>query len=234
MKFIAFSDKGMRKLNEDAYFISEKVCIVADGVGGNAYGEVASKICIETIGNFFQKNELKNITIATIENAVNLVIAKLTATATQYPETKEMKTTMAMIAFGVENIAIAWMGDSRVYFGNHSTIVYQTTDHSLANELREKGEQNEAYLQTIRNYITKAIGVDSTDKPTVLLIDKNDIKKGDWFFICSDGVLENLTEEKLLQMMLGSEDIDKKINSIAAECLGKTKDNFTFILIETT
>ena len=142
-----------------------------------------------------------------------------------------MSTTIVFIYFIEGGAAIAWMGDSRLYHIRQGEILYMTQDHSLINDLRKKGntEVNEG---RIRNFITRSMNSRTINDFSIHLIPGADIQKGDYFFLCTDGVLENITDEILARVLDTNEAISIKADIIISQCMDKTSDNFTFQLIQ--
>ena len=147
-----------------------------------------------------------------------------------HPEAKGMATTLTMIFIGTTGITLAHVGDSRIYHFRKGEILFQTEDHSLVNSLVKLGKitREEAVHHPQRNVIIRAI--QGTDRPTetdVVLL--NDIKAGDYLFMCSDGVLERLNNKGLSDIFKhssGPEDIKMQSCPLVA---GKTRDNFFFL-----
>ena len=143
-----------------------------------------------------------------------------------------MATTLTMTFVGTTGITLAHVGDSRIYHFRKGEILFQTEDHSLVNSLVKLGKitHEEVAHHPQRNVIIRAI--QGTDRPTeadVVLLD--DIKAGDFLFMCSDGVLERLNNDELSDIFKhlgGPEEIK---NAITSACSGKTHDNFSFYII---
>ncbi len=136
---LSLYEKGKRKNQEDFILnYKNKLFIICDGVGGQKYGELASKLASEefakNINNLklLQKNELYAKSFENTQDAFDKHIAK-------YPETKEMATTMVALHFNEKNIAIMHCGDSRFYNIREGKILWQTEDHTIINELIKAG-----------------------------------------------------------------------------------------------
>ena len=130
---------------------------------------------------------------------------------------------------------MAHIGDSRIYHIRPNTgIMYQSSDHSLVNDLLRAGEltEKEAINFPQKNIITRAMQPNLERRHKADVYSFNDIQKGDYFFLCSDGVLEQLTNDKLCEILATSNLSDcQKLNAIKNICDGKTKDNYTCYLI---
>ena len=143
-----------------------------------------------------------------------------------------MATTLTMTFVGTTGITLAHVGDSRIYHFRKGEILFQTEDHSLVNSLVKLGKitHEEVTHHPQRNVIIRAIqGTDHPTEADVVLLD--DIKAGDFLFMCSDGVLERLNNDELSDIFKhlgGPEEIK---NAIMSACSGKTRDNFSFYII---
>jgi PPM family protein phosphatase len=233
MKWTSYTNRGSRSSNQDAFFESNKLCIVCDGVGGLSYGDVAAKLACTSFSEYFKSNPSEVYDCDYVNRALEYTMEKFKATIEKYPETKEMSTTIVLMALDANGAIVSWMGDSRLYHVRPDTsgaeILFVTEDDSLINQLQKKDED---VSQVSRNIITKCLSVNRNDTLNFQGIAKNDIKSGDYFFLCTDGVLENVSDEKLSEILNEENSLTAKAEKIRELCEGKTKDNFTFILIE--
>lgn len=232
MKHTAITNIGSRSSNQDAYFAGEKLFIVCDGVGGAAYGDVASKLACSSFVDFFKQNPAAIYDCAFLNKALEYTISKFKESENQHPEMKGMATTVVLIAFDKDGAIVAWLGDSRLYHIRNEEILFVTEDHSLVNELRKQGNTDEEKLKNIRNYITKSLNASGQHELSFQGISKTEMKQGDYFFLCSDGVLENITNEILCTELTTKNTLEEKAQKILSHCEGKTGDNFTFQIIE--
>ncbi|HEY0262072.1 MAG TPA: protein phosphatase 2C domain-containing protein [Chitinophagales bacterium] len=229
MKHTATTNIGSRKKNEDYCYESEKLFVVCDGVGGNAYGEVASKLACASFADYFKQNSASVYDCDFLKSALQYTIQKFKETEQKYPETSGMATTIVLIAFDESGIIVAWLGDSRLYHVRDGEIRFITDDHSLKNEMAKDGKD----VSTIsRNIITKALSAKTDCDFSYHGISKEELQQGDYFFLCTDGVLENISDEILCRELATDNDFEEKAQIIFSLCEGKTKDNFTFQLIE--
>jgi len=229
MIFTSYTDKGSRSSNQDAFFESDKLFIVCDGVGGVSYGDVASKLACSSFAEYFTANPAEIYDCDYLNKALQYTIEKFKETVNKYPETKDMCTTVVLMAFDADGAIAGWMGDSRLYHLRDGKILFATEDHSLINEMKKKGEDT---ANVSRNFITKALGANRSQELSFHGIAKQDIQSGDYFFLCTDGVLENVTDDLLTEVLGSEKTMKEKSQTIFSLCEGKTQDNFTFILIE--
>lgn len=241
-KPLGYSHIGMKDNQEDTVWpafqdvgISQRVFLLCDGVGGNDHGEVASKVVSSTIGKFLcarlDINEIVNG--SDIQDAVNLSYNELNKVAAT-SDGKPMATTLTCVVLDKKGIIAAHMGDSRIYLVRpQEGIIYQSEDHSLVNALLNSGELTPEEAKTFprKNVITKAIQAGSCSKLSAEVRRILDVKSGDYIFMCCDGVLENLTNERLFEILSSQVSNTDMLKMLEAEGLGKTKDNFTAYLI---
>lgn len=178
---------------------SDRLFILCDGMGGHDAGEVASATVCEAMskavikeGNeskqFFSKEDFENA----LDAAFKALDEKDNGAA------KKMGTTMTFLMLHEGGAFIAHIGDSRVYHirpgetGKETAILHETSDHSLVNELIKIGEMTREEARTSRqkNIITRAMQPHLTERPKADIHQTSDIKAGDYFFMCSDGMLE--------------------------------------------
>lgn len=236
----AVSEKGGRLNNEDSIFplpetanSNQNLFLVCDGVGGAEKGEIASSLACESFQTFFSTFREGEANADFINKAIRYTEARFDDYVAIHPEAKGMATTLTMTFVGTTGITLAHVGDSRIYHFRKGEILFQTEDHSLVNSLVKLGKitHEEVAHHPQRNVIIRAI--QGTDRPTeadVVLLD--DIKAGDFLFMCSDGVLERLNNDELSDIFKhlgGPEEIK---NAIMSACSGKkTRDNFSFYII---
>ncbi|MBL7777821.1 MAG: serine/threonine-protein phosphatase [Chitinophagales bacterium] len=236
MKHIAITNIGSRSSNQDAYFAGENLYIVCDGVGGAAYSDVASKLACSSFAEYFKQNTAQVFDGNYMSKALQHTIQQFKETESKYPEMKGMATTVVLIAFDKDGAIIAWLGDSRLYHIrpdiSGAEILFITEDHSLINDLRKQGHTDEQQLKNVRNYITKALSSKKYDGFSLHRIAESHIGGGDCFFLCTDGVLENITNEILRTELNTKNTLEQKAENVYAFCKGKTRDNFTFQIIE--
>lgn len=239
-----FQGKGDKLNQEDNAVMSKdkRFFILCDGMGGHEKGEVASQTVCDALENYFTKTPPANYEISTeyFNNAVKYAYEKLDEQDPDPDSTKKMGTTLTCVYFGDNAALVAHTGDSRVYQirpseckdGNYkNAVLIETKDHSLVQQLVDIGEitEEEAKTHPKRNVITKCMQPhEDYDMPD---FDSCDVKAGDYFFLCSDGILENITAEILCQVL--SEDIpdSKKKEKLQSYCDDNTRDNYTCLLI---
>jgi len=236
------SDVGRkRKHNEDAFDYKvddsgdEGLFIVADGMGGHAAGEVASKITVETVGEFIaatrQKEEAtwpfkynhelhfnSNRLAIAIEKANERVMAAVSA----QPWLKGMGTTVVAARFSPnkQRLYVGHVGDSRCYRLRDDTLVQMTTDHTMAAH---------GYKGREAAFLTRAIGI----APTVtidMIIAKP--KPEDIYLLCSDGLSKMATDVDIRDILATSKDLEQAVVALVDRANGGGgKDNITVVLV---
>ena len=244
VSFSAKSDLGLkRKVNEDSFLADESIGLfmVLDGIGGHLAGEVASKLGLNTI----KENVIRSINDKTLADNQNLsrevqilneslLLANqiIYEAANSQPEYFGMGTTVASLLLGRENIAIAHVGDSRIYLIRENSIERLTEDHSLVMEQLKRGiiSAEEAEKSEMKNIITRALGAEELLTPTVdeLIPFNNDL-----FLICSDGLTDLVTDDEILEIILKSRHVlDQAVQNLIDKANEKGgKDNITAILV---
>lgn len=238
----AFSQKGKRVENQDCIFPSpqilttiDRLFIVCDGVGGGNLGEVASQITCDTFRNFFKEIDTKIIDKKIIGQAIYRVQLAFDQFILKNPEARNMATTIALLYLNQQSVIIAHAGDSRVYQFRNEHILYKTDDHSMINELVKNGQISikDANEHPQKNVITKAVWGNHLGRVELDVIGLNDVNCGDYFFICSDGVLENITDDTLCKIICDDAVNDSiKKEKVLSMCNKYSTDNFSAIFFK--
>lgn len=229
MRYAVRSDKGLkRKENQDAYVADVKgVFAVADGMGGHKGGSVASRLALESIVDFIGD---KKASEENIREAVSFANKSVFERAQDDENLYNMGTTLTFLWRNGKNFIMAHVGDSRCYLLREGRLVRKSRDHSLVNEMIEKGEISEevARIHPKRNIITRALGTHRELRPDVLSFD---IKKGDRWLICSDGLTEHIDDSELEKLLFG--DLELCADNMKNICYERGAiDNLTFIIME--
>lgn len=246
---LSFSEIGRKDNQEDflwplpnAVTVDDRVFLMCDGMGGHDNGELASKTAATALGKYLTSHPSPDgiVTKAMFEQALAYAYDELDKV--DNGAVKKMGTTMTCLVLHRGGALVAHIGDSRVYHirpsladeQGRSGIIYQSADHSLVNDLLRAGEitEEEAADFPQKNVITRAMQphLERRYKADILNID--DVQAGDYFFLCCDGVLEQLTNDTLGGILKNQTlDDNAKINAIKKVCDGKTHDNYTCWLI---
>ncbi|HTO06420.1 MAG TPA: PP2C family serine/threonine-protein phosphatase, partial [Myxococcota bacterium] len=200
------SDPGrVRPDNQDAVAVlanvsNERLVAVVDGMGGNSGGEAAAKICLETLGRVFREPHGKPD--ERLRRGLELANEEIYSHALSKPDLKGMGTTAVALLFGAgtSGVWLAWIGDSRCYQLRDGNLTALTDDHSLMAEWVKMGvlQADEVESHPRRHELTRVVGL-SPDVLVELL--RIDVKIGDRFLLCSDGV-HSLVPDRLLKAAL--------------------------------
>jgi len=214
-----------RELDEDSIgifhidFINKSIkgekflLVVADGLGGHNAGEIASglavnKVAEEIIGSIMRKDHM-NLTSGEIKDIIQKAVKRASRDifklAEKNPQYKGMGTTLTIALVIDSTVHIGHVGDSRAYIVNKNEILQITKDHSLTQELVDKGEitKEEARIHLLKDIITKAVGV---YKEPEVDIYRAHIYRDDFLLLCSDGLTDMLSEEEIHATFMQNDD----------------------------
>lgn len=243
-----FSEIGRKDNQEDSLFplkasTDTRVFVLCDGMGGHARGEVASRTVADALGEFLtsQIESGNEITPELFNEGLSLAYKALDAI--DGDDALKPGTTMTCLCINKNNCLVAHIGDSRIYLvrpslykvkGANYGIIFQTEDHSLVNQLLKVGEitPEEAANFPQRNVITRAMQphLENPFKADIFIV--NDVRRGDYFFMCTDGVLEQISNRHLGAILANNIlDDTSKFSTIKTVCDGKTHDNYSCWLI---
>lgn len=229
MRVGAVSDMGrVRQVNEDAFYVGDKLLVVADGMGGHAAGEVASQIAVATVSAWSDWSHPFDALRAAFTAANKAVLAKAASDAA----CAGMGTTMTACRLSGNKIAVAHVGDSRLYLLRQARLTCLTIDHSVVGEMVRSGGLSEeaARLHPQRNILTRALGAELQINIDAFC---ETLLPGDRLLLCTDGLhaLVQMTEIEhlLLTYPLPDEAVAKLLK--AANTAGGG-DNITIIVAD--
>ena len=233
-------NKGIvREKNEDACFVipSHDVYIVADGVGGNNSGEVASRTAVSEIAKFVNGNDLRSCKspediFGFFAEAIELANDKIYNMGIDDRQNRGMATTVVLAYIYMGAAYIANLGDSRAYLFRGGKLNRLTRDHTYVNELIDKGVITEAEAETHeqKNVITKALGADVFVAPDFYRVE---VSKDDILMLCSDGLYGEVPTEGIIDILKGG----GNMNDTCARLVDKAiesggRDNITVICLK--
>lgn len=231
------SDRGLKRSNnEDAFVVRPDMglCLVADGMGGAAAGEIASGIFVETTLEIFSKFEgqSEQETLEIVQKAFGWANERILNHVKENPQHQGMGCTAELAVFSDESFVIGHMGDSRTYRFRAGALKQLTRDHSVVQDQVDKGLINpaEAKNHPMRNVILRAVGINES---LSLDLVRGKTLSGDLFLLCSDG-LTDMIDDALIQDVLSStmalpQKVEKLID-LANSAGGH--DNITVVLSE--
>jgi protein phosphatase len=248
LRCVGQTDTGrVRDHNEDtiAYDADIGLLVLADGMGGYNAGEVASGIAVKTIAGLVhdavEREDLRindstaGLTRASIilRDAILRANKIIFQTARTQPQCEGMGTTVVGALFFDNRISIAHVGDSRLYRLRAAGMEQLTMDHSLLQELVDRGfySPEEAQRAANKNYVTRALGVESN---VDVEVQEHPVQKGDLYLICSDG-LSDMVEDDDIHLTISTfganlETATKQLIQLANDNGGK--DNISVVAAE--
>lgn len=191
-----YTHVGGRDNNEDSYGIFDrelgKLCVVADGLGGHAYGEVASRAALETV----EKNIYGTLSDERMLDAAN----KANEEVLRISQAERMNTTLAALWLQDGQGLTASVGDTRIYQFRDGRIIYQSRDHSLAhlNALSGDSYFDDVRSDPDRNRLIRVVGMKEGFKVDISPIS---YRVGDAFLLCSDGFWEDVLEPEMIRAL---------------------------------
>ena len=227
----------IRSGNEDSAFISGRLIAVADGMGGHAGGEIASKIAIKTLYSLTPMLTDVSIDPDSTEdlllNSLHTIDFEIGAYAREAIELRGMGTTLTALLIHNDVVALLHVGDSRCYRLRGSVIEQLSNDHTVVQELLNQGAitSTEALEHPQRSVLTQALMGEGNVVPVLQLYEA---KEGDRYLLCSDGLSSVLTEKEIKVFLKKSNKADAIKALIDATYIQGAPDNVTLIIADVT
>ncbi len=235
-KTIAISELGLvRDGNEDAALVSPRLVAVADGMGGHAGGEVASKIAITSVRDLSAvlsdpalDAESREDLLLNISFSIDHEIAEV---ANSDRTLQGMGTTLTALHLNERRVELLHIGDSRCYQWNGKKLVQLSYDHTVMQELLDQGRltPDEVINHPQRSLLTQALIGDSGIDPILHLFDA---KVGDQFLLCSDGLTSVLSDYEIVNILKRVDSVDVVKELVAAVHEKGAPDNVTILWVE--
>ena len=230
---IAQSDLGLvRDGNEDSALISANLIAVANGMGGHAGGEVASAIAINTLQQLLP---VINDPAIDLDSRADLFLnisyevdAEILRVSKAQPELSGMGTTLTALSLTGDQVDLLHIGDSRCYRWRDKKLEKLSYDHTVMQELLDQGRltPEEVFDHPQRSLLTQALMGDSGIDPVLM---SYEVKAGDKFLLCSDG-LTNVLSELEIAKIIKATDEDKLLAELIKETKAKgAPDNITIV-----
>ncbi len=198
----------VRAENEDCIVTRSDLglAVLADGMGGHQAGEVASRMAVDAIAEFFssQKRPASGQKAADKSKAIAEAIQKANAAiyeaAQTRPEYKGMGSTVVVAMFAGDRLCIGHVGDSRLYRFRGDALEQLTKDHSVVQELVNRGlfTPEEARQSIAKNLVTRALGVDQTIEADTAA---TTVQPDDLYLLCSDGLTDVVSDEQIAEIL---------------------------------
>ncbi len=226
-----------RSGNEDSAFVSGQLIAVADGMGGHAGGEVASRIAIQSLQKLTPVLTNPEIDSDSVEdlllNSLFTIDSEIGEYADEATELRGMGTTLTALLVIDRNVALLHIGDSRCYRLRGNSLEQLSNDHTVIQELLEQGaiSQSEVADHPQRSVLTQALMGQGTVVPVLQMYEA---KEKDRFLLCSDGLSTVLTEKEI-KSLLKKPDKDEAVKAlIDATYINGAPDNVTIIIADIT
>ena len=235
LMFAGLSDTGkQRTSNQDSYYLSPdgNLFIVADGMGGHAGGQEASRLATETIQQYLEENkESDRPTSDLLEQAILTANAAIVSCQHQHSEMAEMGTTVVVLMRRNDEFWCAHVGDSRLYILRESGFIQVTQDHTWVTQAVAQGDITPDQVQThpLRHVLSRCVG-----REDLLYVEAQrlNIEMGDRLLLCSDGLTEELSSDAIIVCIQSAHTCEEAVLSlIAAANAQGGRDNITAVVL---
>jgi serine/threonine protein phosphatase PrpC len=224
-----------RSGNEDSAMTGSSLLAVADGMGGHAGGEVASKIAITTLASMVPVLTAPDIDTDSIEdlllNSLHTIDGEIAHVASDEIELRGMGTTLTALLIRDGRVALLHVGDSRCYRLRGNTFEQLTHDHTVLQELLDSGtiSMSEAQDHPQRSMLTQVLMGEGSVAPVLMVYEVN---SKDRFLLCSDGLSSVLTEKEIKSLLKKSNRDDAVEALVEATYVNGAPDNVTVVVAD--
>jgi serine/threonine protein phosphatase PrpC len=225
----------VRQGYEDSGLVSPQLIAVADGMGGHAAGEVASRIAVEVLQSLVPAMVSEDIDEDSVEDllmhSLHSIDSEISLVTNEEIEKRGMGTTLTALLIRDKYISLLHVGDSRCYRLRGNTLEQLSNDHTVIQELLDQGaiSQTEAVEHPQRSMLTQALRGDGDVTPVLQMYE---IKKGDRYLLCSDGLSGVLTDKEI-KMGLKKSDKDEAVKFLVdATYINGAPDNVTVLIAD--
>lgn len=225
----------VRQGNEDSGFVSPQLIAVADGMGGHAAGEVASRIAVEVLKSLTPTLISSEIDEDSVEDllmhSLHSIDAEISLVTDEEIEKRGMGTTLTALLIRDKYISLLHVGDSRCYRLRGNTLEQLSNDHTVIQELLDQGAISEADAadHPQRSMLTQALRGDGDVTPVLQMYE---VKKGDRYLLCSDGLSGVLTEKEIKAGLKKSDKDDAVKFLVDATYVNGAPDNVTVLIAD--
>jgi serine/threonine protein phosphatase PrpC len=225
----------VRQGNEDSGFVSPQLIAVADGMGGHAAGEVASRIAVQVLHSLVPTLVSTEIDQDSVEDllmhSLHSIDSEISVVTDEEIEKRGMGTTLTALLIRDKYISLLHVGDSRCYRLRGNTLEQLSNDHTVIQELLDQGaiSQAEAAEHPQRSMLTQALRGDGDVTPVLQMYE---VKKGDRYLLCSDGLSGVLTEKEIKVGLKKSDKADAVKFLIDATYVNGAPDNVTVLIAD--
>ena len=225
----------VRQGNEDSGFVSQQLIAVADGMGGHAAGEVASRIAVEVLQALAPTLVSTDLDEDSVEDllmhSLHSIDSEISVVTDEEIEKRGMGTTLTALLIRGNYISLLHVGDSRCYRLRGNTLEQLSNDHTVIQELLDQGAISvaEAAEHPQRSMLTQAFRGDGDVTPVLQMYE---VKKGDRYLLCSDGLSGVLTDKEI-KIGLKKTDKDEAVKFLVdATYVNGAPDNVTVLIAD--
>ena len=240
-KPLAIHEYGKRANQEDSIYpamgqatADNRVFIVCDGMGGHEKGEVASAAVCRGISASVEHRLTGNSPFTKDDFMQALSEAYSELNAADAEKEGKMGTTMTFVCLHRGGVLAAYIGDSRIYHLRPQTreVLYRSRDHSLVQQLYELGEisYNEMKTSPRKNIILRAMQPYQAQQAQPAFVDITDVQPGDYFYMCSDGMLENMEDDELMDILSASMTDAEKAAELVRRTAGNSDNHSAYLI----
>src|ERR671910_822020 len=232
LRYVARSDVGLvREGNEDSGYAGPRLLAVADGMGGHAAGEVASSATIEELVHIENAGS-DGDPLEALRTAVKAANDRIKSIVRDDPARHGMGTTLTALLWTGDAVALAHIGDSRAYLLRDGELRQVTHDHTFVQSLVDEGRitPDEATIHPARSMILRALQGDSDPEPD---LDRIEVRAGDRFLICSDGLSGVVRDETMRDALVQHANLGEAANALIQLAMrGGAPDNVTCVVAD--
>ena len=223
----------IRANNQDSGYSGRQLFVVADGMGGHAGGDVASAIAVQRIREIDGPQQSAELAVEALRDSLVAANATLSEVVREHPELTGMGTTVSAMLVADGRLAIAHIGDSRIYRLRDGDLIQQTVDHTFVQRLVDSGRitAEEAAVHPRRSVLMRVLGDIEPDPEIDTTI--VDLVAGDRWMLCSDGLSGYVAEEKIAAFLGTARSPREATDRLIKEALDQgAPDNVTVIVLD--
>jgi serine/threonine protein phosphatase PrpC len=229
----ALSDQGKVRTSNEDYYIADapnKIFVVADGMGGHAAGEIASRMTAEKVAEILSADStasMEDVLLLAVQEA-NTRVHEAQKIQAEY---RGMGSTLTALTFSANRYCIAQVGDSRAYLLRDNSLTQLTEDHSLVWPLYKSGviTKDDISRNPRKNLITRSIG---THPQVEADLQTGPVFEGDLFLLCSDGLTDVLSDSAISRILLNGDRSPQHLSELLVNAAnsGGGPDNVTAVI----
>ena len=219
----------IRDRNEDRHLAlpAQGLWLIADGMGGNQGGEIASTLVVQEVGNLMDQG-------LPLRQAIAMTHQTIRTVARQSEAARGMGSTVVALTLDRFRYEVCWVGDSRAYLWDNVSLAPLTRDHSFVRELVDSGiiTEGEARQHPQRNVITRALGLESIEH-VIVDCTAGELFRDERILLCSDGLTSELDDSEIAEILALRKSSQVTVDLLVQNANAKGgRDNITAILVE--